>query len=120
MKAKDQNRAALAMREFASALDKTKSYHDTTQAVDLQEREKKAKSQDEIILEWFKISDKEGIFFTDRRAFTPWDVFEYLDIDLQDIRRSITNLTKTGKLIKTADKVMECKGAYNYLWKLNK
>jgi hypothetical protein len=89
------------------------SFHNTIgeQGTLLQESERKARTQDERILRFF--SKYPDVFFgpSDIQAHFP-------EMLLTSVRRSITNLTKNGKLEKTTRQKI---GAYNkkeYLWKL--
>ena len=77
------------------------------------EKEKKAISLSEIILKVFKDNPH-----TD---FTPWNMHiklgqQYL---IGSIRRSMTDLTKAGDLIKTDKKRMEIQNEKNFVWKLH-
>ena len=73
--------------------------------------EKKAKFQGEQILRYFKSLPEE--------EFTPCEVHENLHLrgPLTSTRRAISNLTKEGLLIKTANKNMGLYGKMNYTWK---
>lgn len=77
------------------------------------EREVKAISQAEIVLKIFK-SNK----YTD---FTPSQIWILLGQQwpLTSIRRSITNLTKAGDLVKTSNKRAGLYGEMNFTWRLN-
>lgn len=77
------------------------------------EREKKAISQDEKILKFFKENP--------HADFTPSQVWIQFgqQYPLTSIRRSITNLTKAGELVKTDNKRPGLFGEANYTWKLN-
>lgn len=84
------------------------------QGSDLAQSEKKAKSQNEMILNFFEKHPNQ--------EFSPPEIQEALSLyktPLTSIRRSITTLTDSEKLIKTKNQV---KGIYdkpNYRWKLN-
>lgn len=84
------------------------------QGEDLVQSEKKAKSQNEMILAFFEKHPNE--------EFSPPQIQEALSLyhtPITSIRRSITTLTKDGKLIKTENQV---KGIYdkpNYKWRFH-
>lgn len=77
-----------------------------------------AKTQDELILDFFKR--------TNPISNSPSNVHRILlnlkmidsNTPLTSIRRSITNLTKQGKLIKTDEQVKSIYGRPEYVWKL--
>ncbi len=76
------------------------------------ERERKALSQTEHILQIFKAyPDKD---------FTPPEICEHLPGFplLTSVRRSISDLTKAGDLVKTENKRMGKFNEMNYTWKL--
>jgi hypothetical protein len=80
---------------------------------ELDKLEKKARHQDEDVLNFFKAHPYQD--------FTPWQVhFElggkYL---IGSIRRAITNLTDDEELIMLDKKRMELQGSFNNVWKLN-
>ena len=73
----------------------------------------KASAQDDIILSLFNKNPK--------RLFSPYDVWKLKfteNTPLTSIRRSITNLTNRGILIKTDQKVQGNYGRPTYLWQL--
>jgi hypothetical protein len=87
------------------------SYHNTPNLTGpkLIEKESRAKSQEEKILEFFR---------RNRQPYTPFQVQSKLmpQAPITSIRRAITNLTKRGCLKKTAHQVEELYGTVNYLW----
>ena len=73
----------------------------------------KARKQEDVVLELFKSS----------KGLTPFEVDEKLRqmgriYPITSIRRSITNLTKEGKLVKTAIKRVGDYGQMNYVWEI--
>lgn len=75
--------------------------------------ESKTEKQESLILNHFIATNKPQ---------TPTDVWQRLfncKIPLTSVRRGITNLTKKGKLKKTAQKKEGIYGMDNYLWELN-
>lgn len=81
---------------------------------DLFSANKQARTQEDIILQIFKESDGE---------LTPFEVNDRLELNslyypITSIRRSITNLTKRGKLIKTEIKRQGEYGQINYTWRI--
>lgn len=95
-------------------------YYNTTNAVqpDLKEYWGKTENQDSAVLHYFTGYAGE---------FTPEDIHTGLiatgiiprNTPLTSIRRSITNLTQDGKLIKTDTKKIGSYGRPNYCWKLS-
>lgn len=95
-------------------------FHDTVPQPEerLGEAREKAMRQNAIILDFFQ---------TYKGNYTPYEVWEYFqrfegDILLTSVRRSITNLTKSGRLIKCQwSESKEGKyGKLNRTWKYNK
>ena len=88
-------------------------YNTTNETGDiLKEYRRKAMSQDELVLEFYK---QGGLW-------SPSQVQEKVlpNAPLTSVRRSITNLTTIGKLVKT---VVKMKGIYDrpeYCWRINK
>lgn len=93
--------------------------------INLEDQELKAaiaqcKKQEDHVLWFFKK-------FPDA-AFTPFQVLWFLvhigslnvKTPITSIRRTITNLTEAGLLVKTENKVIEEQGKANHLWKLFK
>ena len=81
---------------------------------DLFSANEKALGQEDLILEIFKEV---------RRELTPFEVDEKLRRDgyvypITSIRRSITNLTKSGRLEKTSIRRSGEYGQMNYTWKV--
>ena len=97
-----------------------KQYHNTTgeTGTHLEAFTKVAKSQDEIVLSFF--TKNKGI------GYSPSYVHEQLIIDglinittpLTSIRRALTNLTVSGKLVKTTEKVLSKYKRSEYIWRL--
>lgn len=93
----------------------TPPFYNTTRETGeiLTKSHKKARSQDEIILDFFRSNPL--------KEFTPFEVQEgsgLLNCPATSIRRSITNLTKSGFLFKTENKKEGIYGKDNYCWKL--
>ena len=91
------------------------SYHNTTRERGraLRQFEEKARSQDSRILRFFQT-----YLFGE---FTPEEVRKHtsLDCPLTSVRRSMTNLTKVGRLIKTGRQEESSYGRPAYCWRLN-
>jgi hypothetical protein len=89
-------------------------FNTTNETKNLKKYQKKAQSQDDIILEFF-ILHKDTVF-------SPDYVLEKMDLKcpITSVRRSISNLTKQGKLIKTERKVMGNYGRLTNTWKYAK
>ena len=92
------------------------SYFNTTNesGTDLSTSEKKAKRQDEYILDFFK--------YNALREFTPSEIHsnipELHHAPLTSVRRAITNLTDNGLLIKTIHQREGLYGKKTFTWKL--
>lgn len=89
------------------------NYFNTTQetGATLNQYEAKATNQDETILNFFRKHPG--------KKFTPFEVQNRAFIDeppITSVRRSITNLTNKGKLIRTEQKAGGRYGRSNYLW----
>lgn len=89
------------------------SYYNTTHSVhpDLNRYEKKAKSQEETILEFFRVSG---------RRSSPSEVLMVLfdnSVPLTSVRRAITNLTNEGELVKTNKQIRGPYGRPEYQWR---
>ncbi len=71
-----------------------------------------SKSQEDIVLALFKMGSK----------FSPSQIYKILDVKwpLTSVRRAISNLTYTGHLVKTEDKVLVEYGSPEYVWKYNR
>lgn len=86
--------------------------HETGQT--LAEAKAKAKTQDELIMDFFKGGAK----------YTPWGVYSQLlalgrisnSVPITSIRRSISTLCKEGYLVKLNEKRREKLGVANYLY----
>jgi hypothetical protein len=80
----------------------------------ISEAVKNASTQDDKIFLFF--------FENKNKEFSPCQihkiVFAKSNVPLTSIRRSMTNLTNAGKLIKTSKKVIGVFGKDNYTWKL--
>lgn len=81
---------------------------------DLFKSEEKAKRQEDIILQ---------VFAEDGEEMTPFEVSRELETQgyeypITSIRRSITNLTKSGKLEKTLVRRNGVYGQKNYTWRI--
>jgi hypothetical protein len=91
-------------------------FHDTVPLNDnqLEKARIRAKSQKERILDFFARHPE--------TRFTPPEVEEFTGILLTSARRTITNLTKEGKLIKCqwSEREMGIHGIDNRTWKYNK
>jgi len=94
----------------------SENYYNTThqKGETLQEAIRNAKYQDDKVLAFFK--------FHPNKSFTPFDVhynvFEE-NTPLTSTRRSITNLTKSGKLEMTSEQREGAYGKANYTWRLS-
>jgi len=95
---------------------KKMSYHNTTNehGTKLKASIDKAKSQDDIILEYFK--NNKGV------KLSPSMILERtkLKCPITSVRRSISDLTATGYLTKTEEKAVGIYGKPEYLWKYYK
>ena len=79
---------------------------------DLKKSTGRAESQTEKILRFFLVHPD--------RAFTPAEVYRAMDdILLTSVRRSMSDLTKSGDLIKTDSQALGNFGSANYKWMLN-
>ena len=91
------------------------NFHNTNNesGIELTVSKTKAKYQDEVILEYFKLHpDKD---------FTPFEVQEALGLiatPITSIRRAMTNLTSANKLLKTDIQREGQYGKKNFCWKL--
>ena len=89
------------------------SYYNTNglYGADLFAADKKAMTQEDLILDLFARMDKE---------LTPFEVQELLEnkYPITSIRRAITNLTKSGKLEKTTTRRSGVYGQLNYCWRI--
>lgn len=89
------------------------SYFNTTNETGglLKEYRRKASSQDVLVLEMFMNGE----------PYSPSQVQSAVlpNAPITSVRRSITNLTTIGKLIKTGRKVMGLYNRHEYCWKLN-
>ena len=80
----------------------------------------KAKSQEEEILDIFKMDYKYWKDLQEYLGMSPTDLLDYFPkYPITSIRRALTNLTKQGKLIKTDEKRIGMYGRSEYVWKLN-
>ncbi len=92
----------------------TGMFHNSTNLTgrDLQAAQTKARSQSEIILDYFQRFDDVWL--------TPFQVQKRTlpNAPITSVRRSMTDLTKAGKLRKTNVKVQEVLGSPNHKWRL--
>lgn len=77
-----------------------------------------------LLIEFDKLAEKQEneilSLFQQKQSLTPSDVLVLTDnILLTSIRRSITNLTKKGKLIKSDEKKVGIYGRKEYIWLIN-
>lgn len=88
------------------------SYYNTTKVTFplLKKYAKKAENQNFYVLEFFRKNKT--------KAFTPMEVALNLDILFTSVRRSISSLTKAGKLVNTGNKKAGSFGRQNFTWKL--
>ena len=89
-------------------------YYNTTNlnGADLKKSTGRAESQTEKILRFFLAHPD--------RAFTPAEVYRAMDgFLLTSVRRSMSDLTKSGDLIKTDTQALGQFGSANYKWMLN-
>lgn len=77
--------------------------------------EKKAKTQNDIVLDYFKAHSE--------ISFSPETIwmrcFKDQRVPITSVRRSISNLTKRGLLIKTKEKKLSSFGRPAYKWTFN-
>jgi len=96
-------------------------FHNTTHEVgaELKEATDKAKTQDDLVLRYFK-ARLAGIAFTPSQIHDRLIGFGQLDksTPLTSIRRAISNLTESGHLVKTTSKKPGPMGRNEYRWKL--
>jgi hypothetical protein len=88
------------------------NWHNTTDEANIEELNLHAETQEEKILEFFKM-------YPDN-SYTPFEVHRHVlrDCPVTSVRRALSNLTTEGKLVKTSVKVKEKYGKSNYKWKL--
>ena len=89
-------------------------FYNTTNlnGADLKKSTGRAESQTEKILRFFLAHPD--------RAFTPAEVYRAMDgFLLTSVRRSMSDLTKSGDLIKTDSQALGQFGSANYKWMLN-
>ncbi len=95
------------------------SYHNTTDSVqpDLGKYEKKARSQEDQILVWFKIDEA---LVGAGRGVPPSVIKAILfpDAPLTSVRRAMTNLTNRGELVKSDRQRKGPFGRPEYEWRL--
>lgn len=90
----------------------------------LKESQKKAKSQDEMVLDYFKNYDNLGA--TPERVLRHFQIIEPLSSDkwaktpITSIRRSFSNLHKKGLIYKTGQTIEGDFGKQINIWKLCK
>jgi plasmid rolling circle replication initiator protein Rep len=92
------------------------NYYNTTneKGDNLKENTIKAISQDNVILKYFK--DNKGVKLSPSMVLNRTN----LKCPITSIRRSMSNLTSEGYLIKTDEKVTGIYGRPEYLWKYYK
>lgn len=98
------------------------SYYNTTNesGTTLKNNVAKAKSQEEEILDIFRLDFKHWKDATDYVGMTPVNILDFFPkYPITSIRRALTNLTKQGKLIKTNEKRIGMYGRSEYVWKLS-
>ena len=91
-------------------------YYNTTNQTDPMLSSFKAKT--------FKQDDEILYFFARNplQSYTPFEIHRAIfddSVPITSIRRSITNLTNSGKLVKLHNKTMERYGRPNYCWRFN-
>jgi hypothetical protein len=99
------------------------SYHNTNneKGATLQESRKKAKSQDEMVLEFVRSLDQLGV--TPERVLRHFQIMEPLSSDkwaktpITSIRRSFSNLHKKGLIEKTGYKIEGDFGKQINVWR---
>ena len=106
-----------ATRQAREILSNIKDFHNTidAQGDELKQHEAKAENQSDRILKIFKSNPE--------RDFTPCEIEKKLWGDaplLTSVRRSITNLTRDGKLERTETRRLGAHGAMNYTWRLRR
>tara|TARA_E500000331_G_C17002247_1_gene602551 strand:- start:159 stop:443 length:285 start_codon:yes stop_codon:yes gene_type:complete len=88
-------------------------YYNTTKqdGNNLKSYKSKALSQEDKILNYFTVKGKA----------TPTEIWSGMSADalLTSVRRSITNLTKSGRLTKTKEKKTSIYGRPEYVWEFN-
>ena len=91
-----------------------KSYYNTTSEAGqkLLNYNKQAQSQNEVILSFFRLAKNRN------KEFTPMEVSEKTKILFTSVRRALSWLTDTRKLVKTENKKQGKFGRPNYTWKL--
>ena len=90
------------------------SYYNTTNEEGKQVKlfNEKNETQDEVVI---------GIFQIQKRMLSPsdvWKLYPLVDVPLTSIRRTISDLTKEGLLIKTPHKKDGIYGRPEYFWQL--
>ena len=89
-------------------------YYNTTQETGeaLAKKRVKAKTQTEKVLEFFELFPED--------SYTPFQVHNIMQSKspVTSTRRSISDLTKEGKLVKCTEKRLGEYGAMNYTWRL--
>ena len=76
----------------------------------LRKSKAKADTQSQLILHYFQAYPN--------FSFTPYEISDaFPDYDLSSIKRSITDLTDSGHLVKSKTLVMERKGKKNHEWR---
>ena len=95
-------------------INKLTSYFNTTSLIgtNLVKAEQKAQSQDNAIRDFFTLTDK---------SYTPFEVQSFVppDSPVTSVRRSMTNLTNSGFLVKTNEQKNGIYKRLNYCWTRN-
>lgn len=96
------------------------NYFNTTNLAgqDLYAKVRQTKSQNELVLEFFKQNPTS--------LYTPFDVQDAVwppgrvlkQPPITSVRRALTSLTKAGKLVKTNVRITGAEGEKNYCWTL--
>ena len=102
------------------------SYYNTTNEIwaELKKSKEKAKSQDELVLMFFKNHDQLGV--TPERVLRHFQILEPLSSDkwaktpITSIRRSFSNLYNKGLIEKTGYKIEGDFGKQINVWKLKR
>lgn len=96
------------------------TFHNTTGEIGIQLEAftKVAKTQDEVVLKFF--NSNKGIGYSPSKLHEYLIAYSLIDnaTPLTSIRRSLTNLTVAGKLVKTQQKVISKYNRPEYIWKL--
>ena len=104
------------------------TYYNTTrlEGEQLEKAETKAKSQEQIIFEYFEMKSIAAKSVTTKKledGYSPAQLWAILSdmgykYPLTSVRRAISNLTIDGKLIKTEEKRIGLYGSPEYVWRV--